>query len=247
MSKKMFPYIPNSEEKVQQEMLDYIGVKSIEDLISDIPEDMRMKHKMELPEPFCDEAGLARHVNGILGKNKTAKELICFLGAGCYNRYVPALVDEVVNRSEFLTAYAGEPYEDHGRFHAMFEYQSMMAELLDMDVCNVPNYDGSQAVGTALRMACRITHRDEVIIPGNINPDTLRAVRTYLQPDVKITFTDYNPKTGRICLDCLKKNLTDKAAAVLVMNPNFFGIIEERAQDIADMAHEKGALLVAYV
>ena len=153
MSKKMFPYIPNSEEKVQQEMLDYIGVKSIEDLISDIPEDMRMKHKMELPEPFCDEAGLARHVNGILGKNKTAKELICFLGAGCYNRYVPALVDEVVNRSEFLTAYAGEPYEDHGRFHAMFEYQSMMAELLDMDVCNVPNYDGSQAVGTALRMA----------------------------------------------------------------------------------------------
>ena len=75
MSKKMFPYIPNSEEKVQQEMLDYIGVKSIEDLISDIPEDMRMKHKMELPEPFCDEAGLARHVNGILGKNKTAKEL----------------------------------------------------------------------------------------------------------------------------------------------------------------------------
>ena len=73
MSKKMFPYIPNSEEKVQQEMLDYIGVKSIEDLISDIPEDMRMKHKMELPEPFCDEAGLARHVNGILGKNKGSR------------------------------------------------------------------------------------------------------------------------------------------------------------------------------
>ena len=167
MSKKMFPYIPNSEEKVQQEMLDYIGVKSIEDLISDIPEDMRMKHKMELPEPFCDEAGLARHVNGILGKNRTAKELICFLGAGCYNRYVPALVDEVVNRSEFLTAYAGEPYEDHGRFHAMFEYQSMMAELLDMDVCNVPNYDGSQAVGTALRMAC-----------SRVSPPVIRRVPT---------------------------------------------------------------------
>lgn len=247
MSKKVFPYIPNSEEKIQREMLDYIGVNSIEDLISDIPEEMRMKRKMELPEPFCDEAGLARHVNGILAKNKTAKELICFLGAGCYNRYVPALVDEVAGRSEFLTAYAGEPYEDHGRFHAMFEYQSMMAELLDMDVCNVPNYDGSQAVGTALRMACRITRRSEVIIPKNINPDTLKAVRTYLEPDVKITFVDYSQKTGRICLECLKNNLTESAAAVLVMNPNFFGVIEERAQEIADMAHEKGALMVAYV
>lgn len=247
MSKKMYPYIPNSEESVQKEMLDYIGAGSIEELIADIPEEMRMKHKMALPDPFCDEAGLVRHVNTILDKNKTAQELICFLGAGCYNRYVPALVDEVVNRSEFLTAYAGEPYEDHGRFHAMFEYQSMMAELLDMDVCNVPNYDGSQAVGTALRMATRIARRSEVLIPKNINPDTLKAVKTYLQPDIKITYVDYNSNTGRICLDSLKEKLTDKTAAVLVMNPNFFGIVEDKAGQIAEMAHEKGALMVAYV
>lgn len=247
MSKKMYPYIPNSEESVQKEMLDYIGAGSIEELIADIPEDMRMKHKMALPDPFCDEAGLVRHVNTILDKNKTAQELVCFLGAGCYNRYVPALVDEVVNRSEFLTAYAGEPYEDHGRFHAMFEYQSMMAELLDMDVCNVPNYDGSQAVGTALRMATRIARRSEVLIPKNINPDTLKAVKTYLQPDIKITYVDYNSNTGRICLDSLKEKLTDKTAAVLVMNPNFFGIVEDKAGQIAEMAHEKGALMVAYV
>lgn len=247
MSKKMYPYIPNSEESVQKEMLDYIGAGSIEELIADIPEEMRMKHKMALPDPFCDEAGLVRHVNTILDKNKTAQELICFLGAGCYNRYVPALVDEVVNRSEFLTAYAGEPYEDHGRFHAMFEYQSMMAELLDMDVCNVPNYDGSQAVGTALRMATRIARRSEVLIPKNINPDTLKAVKTYLQPDIKITYVDYNSNTGRICLDSLKEKLTDKTAAVLVMNPNFFGIVEDKVGQIAEMAHEKGALMVAYV
>ncbi|MDY3869058.1 MAG: aminomethyl-transferring glycine dehydrogenase subunit GcvPA [Pyramidobacter sp.] len=247
MAKKMFPYIPNSEAAVQAEMLKYIGVNSIDDLIADIPEDMRLKHPMALPEAICDEAGLFRHVSTMLGKNQTAGELICFLGAGCYNRYVPAVVDEVVNRSEFLTAYAGEPYEDHGRFHAMFEYQSMMAELLDMDVCNVPNYDGSQAVGTALRMATRITRRSEVLVPRNINPDTLRAVQTYLQPDVKITYVDYSSKTGRICLNCLKEKLTDSVAAVLVMNPNFFGVIEEKAQEIADLAHAKGALMVAYV
>ncbi|MEG1911418.1 MAG: aminomethyl-transferring glycine dehydrogenase subunit GcvPA [Cloacibacillus sp.] len=245
--KKMYPYIPNSEPVVQEEMLKFIGVDSIEELIADIPEEMRMKHAMELPAPFCDEAGLVRHVNSILNKNNTADELVCFLGAGCYNRYVPALVDEVINRSEFLTAYAGEPYEDHGRFHAMFEYQSMMAELLDMDVCNVPNYDGSQAVGTALRMATRITRRGEVLVPRNLNPDMLKAVQTYLQPDVKITYVDYNEKTGRICLDSLTEKLTENAAAVLIMNPNFFGVIEDKAQKIADMAHAKGALMIACV
>jgi glycine dehydrogenase subunit 1 len=247
MGKKMYPYIPNSEPDVQAEMLNFIGVGSIEDLIADIPEEIRMKETMKLPEPFNDEAGIYRHVSGILNKNKTSGELSCFLGAGCYNRYVPAVVDEVVNRSEFLTAYAGEPYEDHGRFHAMFEYQSMMAELLDFDVCNVPNYDASQAVGTSLRMASRITRRSEVLIPRNINPDTLRAVQTYLQPDVSISYVDYNSKTGRICLDSLKEKLSDKTAAVLVMNPNFFGIIEEKAGEISEMAHAAGAMMIAYV
>ena len=247
MAERTYPYIPNSEPAVQAEMLKFIGVDSIEDLIADIPEDMRMKKPMALPPAICDEAGLFRHVGNMLNKNTTARELICFLGAGCYNRYVPALVDEVANRSEFLTAYAGEPYEDDGRFHAMFEYQSMMAELLDMDVCNVPNYDGSQAVGTALRMAARITHRSEVLIPRNVNPDVLRAVKTYLEPQYKITFVDYSKKTGRVCMDCLKEKLTDNVAAVLLMNPNFFGIVEEKAQEIADLAHENGALLVAWV
>ena len=247
MGKKVYPYIPNSEPEVQKEMLEFIGVKSIEDLIADIPEEVRMKEPMKLPDPFTDEAGIYRHVSGIINKNVTAEELRCFLGAGCYNRYVPAVVDEVINRSEFLTAYAGEPYEDHGRFQALFEYQSMMAELLDFDVCNVPNYDGSQAAGTALRMATRITKRKEVLIPRNLNPDVLRVVETYLQPDVKITYVDYNNKTGRICLDSLKANLSERAAAVLIMNPNFFGVIEDKAQEISDMAHKVGAMMIAYV
>lgn len=247
MAKKVYPYIPNSEPGIQEEMLEFIGVKSVEELIADIPEEVRMKEPMKLPEPFGDEASLFSHVNGIMNKNVTAEELRCFLGAGCYNRYVPAVVDEVINRSEFLTAYAGEPYEDHGRFQALFEYQSMMAELLDFDVCNVPNYDGSQACGTALRMAARITKRKEVLIPKNLNPDVLHVVETYLQPDIKVTYVDYNDKTGRICLDSLKAKLSDDVAAVLVMNPNFFGIIEEKAKEISDMAHDVGALSVAYV
>lgn len=247
MSRKTYPYIPNSEPNVQKEMLDFIGAASIDELISDIPRDIRMKGAMNLPEPFESEADLFRHVSGVLEKNKTAAELRCFIGAGCYNRYVPAVVDEVIGRSEFLTAYAGEPYEDHGRFQALFEYQSMMAELLDFDVCNVPGYDGAQAAGTALRMAARITGRGEVLLPKNINPDILKAVRTYLQPDVKIKFVDYSDKTGRICRDSLKRELSGETAALLLMNPNFFGVIEENAQEIAGLVHEKGALLVAFV
>jgi glycine dehydrogenase subunit 1 len=96
-------------------------------------------------------------------------------------------------------------------------------------------------------MATRITKRKEVLIPRNLNPDVLKVVETYLQPDVKISYVDYNVKTGRICLDSLKAKLTDKAAAVLIMNPNFFGIIEEKAQEIADMAHKAGAMMIAYV
>jgi len=243
----MYPYIPDSEPAVQAEMLKFIGAESIEELISDIPEEVRMKKPMELPEPYNDEASLYGHVSGILNKDRTANELRCFLGAGCYNRYVPAVVDEVINRSEFLTAYAGEPYEDHGRFQAMFEYESMMAELLDFDVCNVPNYDGAHAMNTSLRMACRVTGRKEVLIPRNVNPDVLTAVLTYLQPDVKVTFVDYNAKTGRICLDNLRSKMSDQVAAVLVMNPNFFGIVEEKVQEISELAHSHGAMMVAYV
>ncbi len=247
MSQRNYPYIPNSDPAIQAEMLRFIGAKSVDELIEqNIPRELLMKEPLKLPEPYEAECDLVRHVSGILDKNSTAGEMTSFLGAGCYNRYVPALVDEVINRSEFLSAYAGEPYEDHGRFQACFEYESMMAELLDCDVVNVPNYDGSQAAGTALRMATRVTKRDEVIIPASLNPDVAAAVKTYLHPDVKVTTVNYSAQSGRVCMKDLREKLTGKTAAVLVMNPNFFGIVEEKSQEIADMAHAAGALLVVY-
>ncbi len=247
MTKRNYPYIPNSDPAIQAEMLDFIGAKSINELIAqNIPDELLMTEPLKLPEPLEAECDLVRHVSGILDKNKTAVELTSFLGAGCYNRYVPSLVDEVIGRSEFLSAYAGEPYEDHGRFQACFEYESMMAELLDCDVVNVPNYDGSQAAGTALRMASRVTRRDEVLIPATLNPDVAAAVKTYLKPDMKVTTVAYDEKTGRISLADLREKLTDKVAAVMLANPNFFGIVEEVARSIADLAHDAGALFVVY-
>lgn len=247
MSKRNVPYIPNSDPAIQAGMLKVIGARSIDELIEqNIPKELLMKEPLKLPAPFTAEGDLVRHVSAILNKNRTAQELTCFLGAGCWNRYVPALVDEVIGRSEFLSAYAGEPYEDHGRFQACFEYESMMAELLDCDVVNVPNYDGSQAAGTSLRMATRVTKRDEVLVTAALNPDVLQAVRTYLDPDVALTLVDYDRRTGRVDLADLEKKLSHKAAAVLVMNPNFFGIVEEEAEEAARMAHGAGALFLVY-
>ncbi len=180
------PYIPNSVPEIKEQMLREIGVKDIEELYGDIPDFLRFKGKMNLPEALVSEYDLKRHVEGILTKNKTCQEFTSFLGGGCSQHYVPAICDEINSRSEFLTAYAGEPYEDHGRFHALFEYQSMMAELLDMDVVNVPTYDWGQAASTAIQMASRITDRNEILISATISPDRLLIIQNYCNPLLKL-------------------------------------------------------------
>jgi len=158
-SKMVHPYIPNSDPRIQEEMLGAIGVSSIDEFYKCIPEELRVKGMLNLPEALPAEWDLKRHVEGMMQENVSCRDFLSFLGGGCWQHHVPAVCDEINGRSEFLTAYAGEPYEDHGRFQALFEYASMMAELVDMDVVNVPTYDGSQAAATSLRMASRITGR----------------------------------------------------------------------------------------
>src|SRR5512136_1476484 len=192
----IYPYIPNSAPEVKAEMLRDIGVRSIDEFYADIPEALRFKGRLNLPEPLLSEAELTRHVEGLLAKNTSTREILSFLGAGCYQHQVPAVCDEINSRGEFLTAYAGDPYEDHGRFQALFEYESLMAELLNMEVVNVPNYDGFQASATALRMACRITGRSTVLLPQNMGADKFSKVQAYLQPEISIERFPYNHQTG---------------------------------------------------
>ena len=158
------PYIPNSVPEVKEQMLKEIGAKNIDELYQDIPNSLRLKKKMNLPEALVSEMELKQHVEKILNKNISINEYISFLGGGCAAHYVPSICDEINGRSEFLTAYAGEPYEDHGRFQALFEYQSLMAELIDVDVVNVPTFDWAQAASTSCRMAQRITKRNKILI-----------------------------------------------------------------------------------
>jgi glycine dehydrogenase subunit 1 len=248
-NKKHFihPYIPNTLPEVKAAMMKEIGIEDLDELYSDIPEALRLKEKLNLPEPLLSEYELKRHMSGILSRNKTCREYLNFLGAGCWQHYVPAICDEINSRAEFLTAYAGEPYEDHGRFQALFEYESMMAELVDMDVVNVPTYDWGQAASTSLRMASRITGRKEVVIARTINPERLLIIKNYLKPDVNVMMVDYDRVTGQIDLEDLKRKITTKTAAVYFENPTYLGFIECGGHKISEMAHDKGSLMVTGV
>ncbi|GAB4538835.1 MAG: hypothetical protein Kow0063_27090 [Anaerolineae bacterium] len=240
----IYPYIPNSVPEIKQEMLKAVGAQSPDDFFEDVPPEIRLKRPMNLPEPLLSEYALKRHVESILNKNKTVGEYLSFLGAGCYQHYVPAVCDEVNRRAEFLTAYAGEPYDDHGRFQALFEYASMMGELLNMDVVNVPTYDGFQAAATSLRMATRITGRRQVLLPRIIRADKLSKIRDYCKPDIEVRLVDNDAASGNLDLDALKAEISHQTAAVYFENPACLGFIETRGDEIARIAHEYGALCV---
>jgi len=241
------PYIPNSVPEVQEKMLREIGLKDIDELYSGIPDELKFKGKFNLPEPLLAECELKRHVQRILSKNKTCEENISFLGGGCWPHYVPAICDEINQRSEFLTAYAGEPWEDHGRWQALFEYQSLVAELVDMDVVNVPTYSWGQAAATSLRMSSRITKRDEVLLVDTISPERLAIIKNYCEPLVKVKLVKHDPVTGMMDLEDLKSKMSNKIAAIYFENPSYLGFIETNGKEISEIAHDKGALSVVGV
>ncbi|GAA4077202.1 aminomethyl-transferring glycine dehydrogenase subunit GcvPA [Nonomuraea soli] len=230
------PYIPNAEPGVRARMLAEIGVDSVEEFYADIPAGLRLARPLDLPAPFTAEQDLVRHMRGLFAKNV---EALSFLGHGTYPHYVPAVCDEVNTRSEFLTAYAGEPYEDHGRFQSLFEYVSQMGELLEMDVVNVPTYDGYQAAGTAIRMACRYTGRGKVLVTSAINRDKLSKLRDFLSHDTEIELAPVkdNGEFGDVEID-------DSYAAIYLETPNLYGVVETRGRELAELAHAHGALLV---
>ena len=241
-SKRVHPYIPNSVPEVKAEMLAEIGVDDIDTLYEDIPEVLRFRGKLNIPDGITSEMELERHMNDVLAANQTCSENISFLGGGCYRHYVPAICDEITGRAEFLTAYAGEPYEDHGRFQALFEYQSLMGELLETDVVNVPTYDWGQAASTSIRMAGRITGRNVILIADTISPDRLQVIRTYCEPVMRIELVGHLPETAGLDLEDLRKQLNDSVAGLYLEIPTYLGTVEENGQTIADTLHNNGSL-----
>jgi glycine dehydrogenase subunit 1 len=228
-------------------MLAEIGVSSVEEIYEEIPAELRFTGELNLPRDPLPEADVARIVKSILEKNRTTADYLCFVGAGCYEHYSPALLAEVMGRSEFLTAYAGIEVTDHGRFMAMFEYQAMMGDLLEMDVVGSAVYDGSTASGDALQMASRVTGRRELVLTQNIDPDRLKVMLNYVGSWFDVVYVKDDPATGTMDLDDLREKVSEKTAAVYIENPGYLGVVQTRPEEIGRIAHRNGALLIVSV
>lgn len=247
MDSRSHPYIPNSAPQVRQAMLEAIGVARVEDLYQEIPAELQLNRRLNIPEGLMSEYDLRRHVEGILAKNVTCGEYANFLGAGCYQHFIPAVCDEINSRGEFLTAYAGATYSDHGKHQAWFEFQSLLAELVDMDVVSFPTYDWSTAASSAILMALRLTDRDEVIVTKNLNPEKLSQMNNQCGPAATIKQVAFDPKTGQMDLEDLRRLISSATGAVYFENPSYFGVVETQGAEIAEIAHAAGALVVTGV
>lgn len=242
------PYIPNSVPEIKKKMMQEVGIKTIEELYSDIPEKFRLRRRLNLPPPIS-EFELKRHVEAILSKNKTSQDMPMFLGGGCWPHYVPTVVREIVSRSEFLTSYTPyQPEISQGMLQALFEYQSIICELTGMEVANCSLYDWASSLGEAARMAARLTHRTEVLIPRIISPERASTLRTYTEPaGILIRKIKYNPVSGLLDLEDLETKISEKTAAVYIENPSYLGFIEVQVDEIAKITHDKDALLIVGV
>jgi glycine dehydrogenase subunit 1 len=237
-------YIPNSPAE-RQEMLRAVGLERAEQLFDSIPADIRLKEPLRVPEALS-EMELLEKFNRMAARNPAATRP-SFLGAGAYSHYAPTIVDHLISRSEFFTAYTPyQPEISQGTLQAIFEFQTLVCQLTGMEVANASMYDGSTALAEAVLMAERLTRRKRVLVSAAIHPEYLAVADTYVQHyGVEMERLEIDEQTGRTSNEALK-GLDDKTAALIIQSPNFFGCIEEVAA-LAEQAHAVGALLVVAV
>jgi len=234
-------YIPTTDEQ-QQKMLAEIGVESIDELFADIPEAVKLKSPLDIPKAMS-ELELESHMRELAGKNKNTDEYTCFLGAGAYDHYIPAVVTNLLSRPEFYTAYTPyQPEISQGTLQAIFEYQTMICSLTGMDVSNASLYDGATALAEAASMACDSTRRHEVVVIRSVHPENREVLSTYTKFKGMV-MKECGIKNGTADLQHLKELMNENTAAVLVQSPNFFGVIEN-IKEIADIAHGNNSVLV---
>ena len=233
------PYVPNTDPD-RRAMLDAIGVDSVGELFTDIPEGYLID-ALDLP-PARDELELGRYAWELASLNRTPGDYACFLGAGSYRHHIPAVVRQITSRSEYMTAYTPyQPEVSQGTLQTAFEFQTMICQLTGMDVANLGMYDGSTALAEAALMAARITRRHRVTILDTVSPLYRQTLDTYLQaPGIGADLAS----AGDIASGGAA--ISDDTACVIVQQPNFFGYMED-ADRIAQAAHDAGALLITSV
>ena len=223
-------------------MLQQVGVASVENLFSSIPENLRLREHLQVPAAMS-ELELLNRFDELAARNQAAKR-IGFLGGGAYSHYIPTVVDHLISRSEFFTAYTPyQPEISQGTLQAIFEFQTLVCQLTGMDIANASMYDGSTAMAEAVLMAERVTRRSKVTVSSAIHPQYLEVAHTYVQhAGIELQHATTDEQSGRTLIDAIDSD----TAAVVVQSPNFFGCIED-VTAIAEKAHAAGALLVVVV
>lgn len=237
----MSRYISNTPQQ-QLGMLNDLGLNSTEDLFQDIPQEVRLKRALNLPSALS-EMELVKLMAGKAGKNFNLDDYSCFLGAGAYDHFVPSVIDHILSRQEFYTAYTPyQPEISQGTLQSIFEYQTMICELTGMDVANASMYDGASALAEAGIMACQAVKRSEILVAKTVHPESQVVLNTYAKfRDIKVVEIGYD--NGQIDLKDLAEKISPDTAAVVVQSPNFFGIIES-LQQISDLAHQNKSLFI---
>ncbi|QNF26165.1 aminomethyl-transferring glycine dehydrogenase subunit GcvPA [Metabacillus elymi] len=234
-------YLPMTEQD-KQEMLQAIGVPSVDELFQDIPESVRFQGEYNIKKAKS-ETELLKELSQLAAKNKDLRSHASFLGAGVYDHYMPVIVDHVISRSEFYTAYTPyQPEISQGELQAIFEFQTMICELTGMDVANSSMYDGGTALAEAAMLAAGQTKKKKILVSKAVNPESRDVIKTYAKGQY-IEVVEVPVKDGVTDLEALKLEMNEDVAAVLVQYPNFFGSIEP-LKEIEPIAHTGKSMFV---
>lgn len=240
----MFPYIPNKKDD-EELMLKTIGVASIDELFKDIPEKIRLNRNLNLHNSRS-ELEVSRHIKAMADKNKDVNDLVCFLGAGAYDHYIPSVIKHITSRSEFYTSYTPyQPEISQGTLQYIFEYQTMIANLTGMDLANASMYDGATACAEAAMMASESTKRKLVLVSKTVHPEIRNVLATYMKYH-KVELVEIEASEGVTDIEKFKSMVNNSTAGVIVQNPNFFGIVEDFTE-VEKIVHANKALLIMNV
>lgn len=240
----MHRYIPNTDKDARA-MMDVIGIDSIDELFRDIPDSLILKRSLDLPSGMS-EPEIGQKMKALGGKNRSTDDLVCFLGAGAYDHYIPSVIKHLAMRSEFYTAYTPyQPEISQGTLQVIFEYQTMICGLTGMEVSNASLYDGATACAEAAIMAADNTRRNTILVSETVSPETRQVLKSYMHfRDIDIV--EIPMADGVTDPERLKALIGADSAAVIVQSPNFLGIIEDLTE-IEKITHENKSLLISSV
>lgn len=231
LERRHSPYVPNTDNDRDQ-IINFLGVDSVDELFDDIPKQF-YRPKLNLGEPLS-ELEVVKELQRLSNLNYTPDTTPCFLGGGSYRHFIPSIVKHVISRGEFATAYTPyQPEVSQGTLQAIYEFQSLICQLFDMDIANSGMYDGATALAEAALMACRIKRKDRIAVSNTLSPSYKSVIKTYVEPQGLQMYS--------VDLDNLQ--LDERTACIVVQHPNFYGYLED-VENIAKVAHENGALIV---